>query len=219
MISTLEDVWTFPASQGVLNIKGMCVCVCFLLSCPPVRRGLIMGLWNSHTSVGNILGSLIAGYWVSSNWGLSFIVPGLIIAVMGVICFLFLIEREYCLLMIRSSFYEDVVLMAFFSFIRPKWPKIHVCSKVFSSQECEYNCLSLSGSKFSSRFLYTTALPHPPLMYLNRKCINDQEDEYILLRNRNLPWSLSVDFTGGFMRQSLWPSARTQKSQDTHSNT
>lgn len=57
------------------------------------RRGLIMGLWNSHTSVGNILGSLIAGYWVSSNWGLSFIVPGLIIAAMGVICFLFLIEH------------------------------------------------------------------------------------------------------------------------------
>uniref|UniRef100_A0A8C2WRZ5 Solute carrier family 37 member 1 n=1 Tax=Cyclopterus lumpus TaxID=8103 RepID=A0A8C2WRZ5_CYCLU len=58
------------------------------------RRGLIMGLWNSHTSVGNILGSLIAGYWVSSNWGLSFIVPGLIIAVMGIVCFFFLIERE-----------------------------------------------------------------------------------------------------------------------------
>ncbi|XP_026128220.1 glucose-6-phosphate exchanger SLC37A1 [Carassius auratus] len=57
------------------------------------RRGLIMGLWNSHTSVGNILGSLIAGYYVSSNWGLSFIVPGVIIAVMGVICFLFLIEH------------------------------------------------------------------------------------------------------------------------------
>uniref|UniRef100_A0A8C6LIL6 Solute carrier family 37 member 1 n=1 Tax=Nothobranchius furzeri TaxID=105023 RepID=A0A8C6LIL6_NOTFU len=58
------------------------------------RRGLIMGLWNSHTSVGNILGSLIAGYWVSSNWGMSFIVPGLIIAAMGVVCFLFLIERN-----------------------------------------------------------------------------------------------------------------------------
>ncbi|XP_030580299.1 glucose-6-phosphate exchanger SLC37A1 [Archocentrus centrarchus] len=57
------------------------------------RRGLIMGLWNSHTSVGNILGSLIAGYWVSSNWGLSFIVPGLIIIAMGVVCFLFLIEH------------------------------------------------------------------------------------------------------------------------------
>uniref|UniRef100_A0AAX7T0C5 Major facilitator superfamily (MFS) profile domain-containing protein n=1 Tax=Astatotilapia calliptera TaxID=8154 RepID=A0AAX7T0C5_ASTCA len=59
------------------------------------RRGLIMGLWNSHTSVGNILGSLIAGYWVSSNWGMSFIVPGLIIIIMGVVCFLFLIERKY----------------------------------------------------------------------------------------------------------------------------
>ncbi|KAA8588462.1 hypothetical protein FQN60_001656 [Etheostoma spectabile] len=57
------------------------------------RRGLIMGLWNSHTSVGNILGSLIAGYWVSSNWGMSFIVPGIIIAVMGIVCFFFLIEH------------------------------------------------------------------------------------------------------------------------------
>ncbi|XP_056291374.1 glucose-6-phosphate exchanger SLC37A1 isoform X2 [Pseudoliparis swirei] len=57
------------------------------------RRGLVMGLWNSHTSVGNILGSLIAGYWVSSNWGLSFIVPGIVIAVMGIVCFFFLIEH------------------------------------------------------------------------------------------------------------------------------
>ncbi|XP_065426736.1 glucose-6-phosphate exchanger SLC37A2 isoform X2 [Chrysemys picta bellii] len=56
------------------------------------KRGLIMGIWNSHTSVGNILGSLIAGVWVSSTWGLSFIVPGIIIAVMGIVCFLFLVE-------------------------------------------------------------------------------------------------------------------------------
>lgn len=57
------------------------------------RRGLIMGLWNSHTSVGNILGSLIAGYWVSTCWGLSFVVPGIIIFIMGIVCFLFLIEH------------------------------------------------------------------------------------------------------------------------------
>ncbi|XP_066563200.1 glucose-6-phosphate exchanger SLC37A1 isoform X2 [Amia ocellicauda] len=57
------------------------------------RRGLIMGIWNSHTSVGNILGSLIAGYWVSTSWGLSFIVPGITIALMGIVCFLFLIEH------------------------------------------------------------------------------------------------------------------------------
>uniref|UniRef100_A0A671SIW8 Solute carrier family 37 member 1 n=1 Tax=Sinocyclocheilus anshuiensis TaxID=1608454 RepID=A0A671SIW8_9TELE len=68
------------------------------------RRGLIMGLWNSHTSVGNILGSLIAGYYVSSNWGLSFIVPGVIIAAMGVICFLFLIERKTISHQLHGSF-------------------------------------------------------------------------------------------------------------------
>uniref|UniRef100_A0A673ILQ1 Glucose-6-phosphate exchanger SLC37A2 n=1 Tax=Sinocyclocheilus rhinocerous TaxID=307959 RepID=A0A673ILQ1_9TELE len=57
------------------------------------KRGFIMGIWNSHTSVGNILGSLIAGVYVSSAWGLSFIVPGIIIASAGVICFLFLVEK------------------------------------------------------------------------------------------------------------------------------
>ncbi|XP_021567902.1 glucose-6-phosphate exchanger SLC37A2 [Carlito syrichta] len=57
------------------------------------KRGLIMGIWNSHTSVGNILGSLIAGIWVNGQWGLSFIVPGIITAAMGIITFLFLIEH------------------------------------------------------------------------------------------------------------------------------
>ncbi|CAF97323.1 unnamed protein product, partial [Tetraodon nigroviridis] len=57
------------------------------------KRGFIMGVWNSHTSVGNILGSLIAGAYVSSAWGMSFIVPGLIIAATGVICFFFLVEK------------------------------------------------------------------------------------------------------------------------------
>ncbi|XP_015748987.1 PREDICTED: sugar phosphate exchanger 2-like [Acropora digitifera] len=55
------------------------------------RRGLIMGIWNSHTSVGNILGSTIAGIWASHKWGYSFIVPGCIISGMGIIVFLFLV--------------------------------------------------------------------------------------------------------------------------------
>uniref|UniRef100_A0A3B4T9K0 Glucose-6-phosphate exchanger SLC37A2 n=1 Tax=Seriola dumerili TaxID=41447 RepID=A0A3B4T9K0_SERDU len=54
------------------------------------KRGFIMGVWNSHTSVGNILGSLIAGVFVSSAWGMSFIVPGIIIACTGILCFFFL---------------------------------------------------------------------------------------------------------------------------------
>lgn len=67
-----------------------------------------MGIWNSHTSVGNILGSLIAGAWVSNAWGLSFIVPGIIIASMGVICFLFLIECE-CTLSQNVSLHTDTL--------------------------------------------------------------------------------------------------------------
>uniref|UniRef100_A0A8B9HD16 Glucose-6-phosphate exchanger SLC37A2 n=1 Tax=Astyanax mexicanus TaxID=7994 RepID=A0A8B9HD16_ASTMX len=61
------------------------------------KRGFIMGVWNSHTSVGNILGSLIAGAFVSSAWGMSFIVPGIIIAAMGIICFFFLVESKLSL--------------------------------------------------------------------------------------------------------------------------
>jgi len=56
------------------------------------KRGLIMGVWNSHTSIGNILGSVIASLFVTSEWGLSFVIPGCIIAVMGVIVFLALVE-------------------------------------------------------------------------------------------------------------------------------
>lgn len=55
------------------------------------KRGLIFGIWNSHTSIGNILGSLIAGYYVESDWSLSFIVPGLIIGTIGFLLFLFLV--------------------------------------------------------------------------------------------------------------------------------
>ncbi|XP_022088500.1 glucose-6-phosphate exchanger SLC37A2-like isoform X2 [Acanthaster planci] len=56
------------------------------------KRGLIMGVWNTHTSLGNILGAVIAGAFVDYYWAWSFIVPGGIIASMGVIVFLFLIE-------------------------------------------------------------------------------------------------------------------------------
>ncbi|XP_007463702.1 PREDICTED: sugar phosphate exchanger 2 [Lipotes vexillifer] len=56
------------------------------------KRGLIMGIWNSHTSVGNILGSLVAGVWVDEQWGLSFVAPGIITAVMGLVTFCFFIE-------------------------------------------------------------------------------------------------------------------------------
>lgn len=56
------------------------------------KRGLIFGIWNSHTSIGNILGTVIAAHYVETDWALSFIVPGFIMGVCGFIMFLFLID-------------------------------------------------------------------------------------------------------------------------------
>ncbi|CAB3996938.1 poly [ADP-ribose] polymerase 14-like, partial [Paramuricea clavata] len=55
------------------------------------QRGLIMGIWNSHTSVGNIAGSAIAAVWSDDKWGWSFIVPGFIIIAAGLLVFFFLV--------------------------------------------------------------------------------------------------------------------------------
>lgn len=54
------------------------------------KRGLIMGIWNAHTSIGNISGSLIASSMLSYGWGWSFVVPGLIIAFVGLVVLLFM---------------------------------------------------------------------------------------------------------------------------------
>lgn len=57
------------------------------------KRGLIMGVWNSHTSFGNIFGSLLAANFVESDWALSFIVPGVMIATVGLIAGLTIIPH------------------------------------------------------------------------------------------------------------------------------
>ncbi|XP_061347106.1 putative glycerol-3-phosphate transporter 5 isoform X2 [Gastrolobium bilobum] len=55
------------------------------------KRGLIMGIWNSHTSVGNIIGSVVASGVLEFGWGWSFVVPGLLIILVGILVFLFLV--------------------------------------------------------------------------------------------------------------------------------
>ncbi|XP_058104065.1 putative glycerol-3-phosphate transporter 4 [Magnolia sinica] len=54
------------------------------------KRGLIMGIWNAHTSVGNITGSLLAASVLQYGWGWSFILPGALIFFGGIIVYLFL---------------------------------------------------------------------------------------------------------------------------------
>ncbi|MQL81109.1 hypothetical protein Taro_013562 [Colocasia esculenta] len=58
--------------------------------CGKGKRGLIMGVWNAHTSVGNIAGSLLAAALLKCGWGWSFLVPGLLIAAMGAVVLVFL---------------------------------------------------------------------------------------------------------------------------------
>lgn len=56
------------------------------------KRGLIFGIWNSHTSIGNILGTLIAGYYVEKDWSMSFIMPAMIMGIVAIVVFLFLVD-------------------------------------------------------------------------------------------------------------------------------
>ncbi|XP_076957032.1 putative glycerol-3-phosphate transporter 5 [Bidens hawaiensis] len=55
------------------------------------KRGLIMGVWNSHTSVGNIVGSVVASSVLGFGWGWAFVVPGVIIIVMSGFVYSFLV--------------------------------------------------------------------------------------------------------------------------------
>ncbi|XVE71561.1 hypothetical protein DITRI_Ditri10aG0161200 [Diplodiscus trichospermus] len=55
------------------------------------KRGLIMGIWTSHTSVGNIIGSVVASGVLELGWGWSFLVPGVLVIVVGLLVFCFLV--------------------------------------------------------------------------------------------------------------------------------
>ncbi|CAH9098012.1 unnamed protein product [Cuscuta europaea] len=54
------------------------------------KRGLIMGIWNAHTSIGNITGSLIASVLLKFGWGWSLVIPGISITFTGLLVFLVL---------------------------------------------------------------------------------------------------------------------------------
>ena len=57
------------------------------------KRGTIMGVWNSHTSVGNIAGSVLAAAVLEFGWGWSFLVPAFVIAALGVVVLVSLVAH------------------------------------------------------------------------------------------------------------------------------
>jgi OPA family glycerol-3-phosphate transporter-like MFS transporter 1/2 len=52
-----------------------------------------MGVWTSHTSVGNIAGSFLAAAVLEFGWGWSFLVPAFVIAALGVVVLVFLVAH------------------------------------------------------------------------------------------------------------------------------
>ncbi|KAF6176845.1 hypothetical protein GIB67_026532 [Kingdonia uniflora] len=54
------------------------------------KRGLIMGVCNAHTSIGNISGSFLAASVLQYRWGWSFILPGTLIFFGGIMVLLIL---------------------------------------------------------------------------------------------------------------------------------
>ncbi|CAN4096607.1 unnamed protein product [Withania somnifera] len=55
------------------------------------KRWLIMGVWNSNTSVGNIIGSLVASSVFGFGWGWSFLLPRIFILVVAALGYIFLV--------------------------------------------------------------------------------------------------------------------------------
>jgi OPA family glycerol-3-phosphate transporter-like MFS transporter 1/2 len=59
------------------------------------KRGLVMGIWNAHTSVGNIVGTVMASMLLPPfcGWGWAFIAPGMFMGVAAVLVWLFLVAQ------------------------------------------------------------------------------------------------------------------------------
>jgi OPA family glycerol-3-phosphate transporter-like MFS transporter 1/2 len=57
------------------------------------KRGLVMGIWNAHTSLGNIMGTVIAAACLQYGWGYAFIVPGVLISLLGLVVFAVLVVQ------------------------------------------------------------------------------------------------------------------------------
>jgi OPA family glycerol-3-phosphate transporter-like MFS transporter 1/2 len=57
------------------------------------KRGLVMGVWNAHTSLGNILGTVVAAACLRYGWGYSFIIPGALLTVLGVVVWALLVVQ------------------------------------------------------------------------------------------------------------------------------
>ena len=57
----------------------------------PSGRGTIMGVWNAHSSIGNIVGKLVCSAAITISWGTSFTTIGAVAIGVGIMMFIFVI--------------------------------------------------------------------------------------------------------------------------------
>lgn len=78
--------------NGFLNASGWPAVIAVVGNWVETDRGLVMALWISNAAFGNAIGAAIASAFVSTAWGLSFIVPGCFLGFMGLMVFFVLVE-------------------------------------------------------------------------------------------------------------------------------
>jgi len=102
----IHHIWYFYFSMiflGMVNSTGwpgVVTCLTNWLGksgfgtiCGKGTRGTMMGIWNSHLYLGNVVGLTIASHYADQDWALSFMYPALIVSVMGGVIYLFLIPQ------------------------------------------------------------------------------------------------------------------------------
>jgi len=90
----VHDVWVFYAIQvaaGVFQSTGWPAVLSVMGRWfGKSKRGLIMGIWNAHTSVGNIMGTFMASKLLRSGWGYAFTLPGIVMMLFALLVLAFL---------------------------------------------------------------------------------------------------------------------------------
>ncbi|KAH7306234.1 hypothetical protein KP509_22G002800 [Ceratopteris richardii] len=86
--------FTVQVITGLLSSIGWPVVVAIVANWfEKTNRGLIMGVWNAHASIGNIVGSVVAAAVLRFGWGWSFLLPGISLMLCALVVYCFLVAH------------------------------------------------------------------------------------------------------------------------------
>eukprot|EP00201_Polytomella_parva_P012725 CAMPEP_0175058326 /NCGR_PEP_ID=MMETSP0052_2-20121109/11788_1 /TAXON_ID=51329 ORGANISM="Polytomella parva, Strain SAG 63-3" /NCGR_SAMPLE_ID=MMETSP0052_2 /ASSEMBLY_ACC=CAM_ASM_000194 /LENGTH=490 /DNA_ID=CAMNT_0016323699 /DNA_START=232 /DNA_END=1704 /DNA_ORIENTATION=+ len=132
--------------------------------CGKGKRGLVMGVWNVHTSLGNILGTMVAAWGLSAGWGWSFAIPGVILLACAVLVYLFLIGHPDDLnsvACLSSDANRVVVYSSSSSSSSSSSCAIALSTAAAATSNCNSNSANSSSSPSASSSLHPNHPHHP----------------------------------------------------------